>query len=185
RALKRVVMLALLPSLLCWNLFLLGILFVSMPRNDFGRPFWSTLAFLRGGDMYAFNESAVYVFNETTVLPLWDLNPPHAHLLLLPLAVLPPRLALLAWCILGGLCLYASLRIILTQIGLELTPSQREWMVLGLLAFTGMGTALGTGHMSFPLMLLITLAWCDARNGRWLRAGAWLGLGMSIKPFLL
>jgi hypothetical protein len=106
-------------------------------------------------------------------------------ILLLPLAALPPRLALLVWCILGGPCLYASIRIILTQIGLQLTPSQKEWMVLGLLAFTGMGTALGTGHMSFPLMLLITLAWCDARNGRWLRAGAWLGLGMSIKPFLL
>ena len=51
RALKRVVMLVLLPSLLCWNLFLLGILFASMPRNDFGRPFWSPLAFLRGEDM--------------------------------------------------------------------------------------------------------------------------------------
>ena len=135
--------------------------------------------------MYALNPSVIHVLNKTTILNLWDLNPPHAHPLLLPLAVLPPRLALLVWCILGGLCLYASIRIILTQIGLELTPSQREWMVLGLLAFTGMGTAVVTGHMSFPLMLLITLAWCNARNGRWLRAGAWLGLGMSIKPFLL
>jgi len=156
-----------------------------MPKNDFGRPFWSTLAFLRGEDMYALNESVVYLFKGTTILHLWDLNPPHAHLLLLPLAVLPPRLALLVWCILGGLCLYASIRIILSQIGLELTPSQKEWMVLGLLAFTGMGTAVVTGHLSFPLMLLITLAWSDARHGRWSKAGAWLGLGMSLKPFLL
>ena len=34
-------------------------------------------------------------------------------------------------------------------------------------------------------MLLMTLVWRDARHGRWTRAGACLGLGMSIKPFLL
>ena len=183
--LKRVLRVVLWLSLLYWNLLLLTILFVSMPKNDFGRPFWSTLAFLRGEDMYALNVSVGFVFNKYTILHLWDLDPPHAHLLLLPLAVLPPWLALLVWCVLGGLCLYGSIRIVLTQLGLRLTPRQGDWMVLGLLGFTGMGTAVVTGQMSFPLMLLITLAWCDARNGRWWRAGAWLGLGMSIKPFLL
>jgi hypothetical protein len=177
RYLTRVLKVVLLLILLLWNILLLGILFTSMPKNDFGRPFWSTLAFLRGEDMYALNESVVYLFKETTILHLWDLNPPHAHLL--PLAVLPPRLALQVWCLLGGFCLYGSIRIVLTQLGLKLTPSQGEWLVLGLLGFTGMGTAVLTGHMSFPLMLLITLAWCDARHGRWWRAGAWLGLGMS------
>jgi len=185
RYLTRVFMVVLLLILLLWNLLLLGILFTSMPKNDFGRPFWSTLAFLRGEEMYALNESEIYVFKDTTILHLWDLNPPHAHLVLLPLAFLPPRLALQVWCLLGGFCLYGSIRIVLTQLGLRLTPSQGEWMVLGVLGFTGMGTAVVTGHMSFPLMLLITLSWCDARNGRWWRAGAWLGLGMSIKPFLL
>ncbi len=183
--LVRVAMLALLLLCLCWNTLLLGVLFASMPKNDFGRPFWGTLAFLQGKDMYAINESVIYLFQGTTTLHLWDLNPPHAHLLLLPLAVLPPWLALLVWCLLSGLCLYASVRIILTEIGLELTRDQKRWMVLGILAFTGMGTAVVTGHLSFPLMLLITLAWSDARNGRWWQAGAWLGLGMSIKPFLL
>ena len=184
-AITRVALLVLLPSLLCWNLLLLAALFHSLPKNDFGRPFWSTLTFFRGEDMYALNESVLYLYKETTYLHLWDLNPPHAHLVLLPLANLPPRLTLLAWCILGGLCLFASIRIILTQLVLKLTPSQCEWMMLGILSFTGMGTAVITGHMSFPLMLLVTLAWLDARNGRWWRAGAWLGLGMSIKPFLL
>ncbi len=184
-ALKRVLKLVLGVSLLSWNLLLLVVLFVSMPRNDFGRPFLSSLAFLQGKDMYALNPSVYFAINMSTSLKLWNLSPPHAHLLHLPLAVLTPGLALLVWCILSGLCLYASIRIILKQIGLVLTPVQREWMVLGLLGFTGMGTAVVTGHMAFPLMLLITLAWRDARNGSWWRAGAWLGLGMSIKPFLL
>jgi hypothetical protein len=53
-----------------------------MPKNDFGRPFWSTLAFLRGEEMYALNESVGFAFNKYTILQLWDLNPPHAHILL-------------------------------------------------------------------------------------------------------
>ena len=41
------------------------------------------------------------------------------------------------------------------------------------------------GICHFSLMLLITLVWRDARHGRWTWAGALLGVGMSIKPFLL
>jgi Glycosyltransferase family 87 len=183
--LTRLMRAALWPFLLSWNFLLLSALFMSMPRNDFGRPFWSTLAFVRGQDMYAFNESTGFMFNQDTRINLWNLSPPHAHLMVLPLAILPPWFALVVWCLLSGTCLYASIRIILTELGLELSLVQREWMVLGLLAFTGMGTAIVTGHLSFPLMLVITLAWRDARHGKWGRAGAWLGLGMSIKPFLL
>ena len=184
RYLARALKLALFLFLLLWNLLLFGILFTSMPKNDFGRPFWSTLAFLRGQEMYTLN-SSVTVFNKTARLNLWDLSPPHAHLVLLPLATLPPSLALLLWCLLSGFCLYGSIRIVLSQLRLKLTSSQGEWMVLGILGFSGMGTAVITGHISFLLMFLITVAWHNARNGRWWQAGAWLGLGMSIKPFLL
>ena len=34
-------------------------------------------------------------------------------------------------------------------------------------------------------MLLVTLVWRNARRDRWTWAGAWLGVGMSVKPFLL
>jgi hypothetical protein len=185
RVLIGFVKVVLLVVLLDWQLNLLGVLFTSTPRNDFGRPFWGTLAFLQGQDMYALNESVIWYFNKNTVLNLWDLNPPHAHLLYLPLTLLSPSLALLVWCVSSGTCLWASIRIILRQIDLKLSREQIEWTVLGLLAFTGMSTAVITGHVSFLLMLVITLAWRDARAGRWSRAGAWLGLGMSVKPFLL
>ena len=178
-------MLMLLPSLVCWNLFLFGILVITLPKHDFGRPFWSTLAFLRGEDMYALNDSVVYILKYPTTIYLWNLNPPHSHLMLLPLTVFSPQVALLVWSILGVLCLYASIRMIQRELGLQLSSNQRDWFVIGLLGFTGMGTAIVTGHMSFPLMLLITIAWRNARHGRWGQAGAWLGLGMSIKPFLL
>ena len=81
-------------------------------------------------------------------IDLWNLNPPHFQLLFLPLAVLEPTFALLVWCLVGGLCLYLSLRIIIQEIPLELTPDRRQWVVLGLMSFSGMGSALVTGHMS-------------------------------------
>ncbi len=94
-------------------------------------------------------------------------------------------MALLAWWVLSGLCLYGSIRIILSETRIELTPRLKKWMVVGLLSFSAMGVAMVTAHISFPLMLLITLSWRDARHGRWGKAGAWLGLALSIKPFLL
>ncbi len=185
RRLADLALLGLTPLLFLWNLLLLVLLFQSMPQNDLGRPLLSTQAFLAGKDMYALNEVVVYHFNRDTVIHLWNLNPPHSHLLYLPLTVMPPGLALLVWCVLSGLCLYGSIRIIVSEIGIALTPRRMEWMALGLLAFTGTGAALITAHVSFLLMLAITLSWRDARHGRWGQAGAWLGLALSIKPFLL
>jgi Glycosyltransferase family 87 len=185
RRLAMLAMTGLTLFLLLWNLVLLAVAFHTMPRNDFGRPLLGTQAFLQGKDMYALTDAVVYQYKRETVLHLWNLNPPHSHFLYLPLAVIPSWLALPAWCALGGLCLYGSIRIIVSEVGIELTPRRKEWIAVGLLAFTGMGAALITAHMSFLLMLLITLAWRDARHGRWGKAGSWLGVALSIKPFLL
>lgn len=167
------------------NGLLLAIMIGMMPKNDFGRPLWSTIAFLRGADMYAANHAVSLQVNPDRAIELWNLSPPHFHLFLLPLALLPEGVALLVWCVLSGFCFYLALGFVLREIGLELTVRGRQWAVLGLLASSAMGAALVTAHVSFPLMLLMTLAWRDARHGRWTRAGACLGLGMSIKPFLL
>ena len=48
-----------------------------------------------------------------------------------------------------------------------------------------MGMVVCTGNIALLLMLLITLGLADARHGRWGKAGSWLGLALSIKPFLL
>ena len=167
------------------NGLLLSIMIGMMPKNDFGRPLWSTIAYLRGADMYAANHAVSFQVNANRAIELWNLSPPHFHLFLLPLALLPEGVALLVWCVLSGLCFYLALGLILREIGFELTLRERQWAVLGLLASSAMGAALVTAHVSFPLMLLMTLVWRDARHGRWTRAGACFGLGLSIKPFLL
>src|SRR5262245_8322615 len=44
-------------SFVFWNLLLLFLMCWLMPKNDFGRTFYSVVAFLRGQDMYAMNAS--------------------------------------------------------------------------------------------------------------------------------
>jgi hypothetical protein len=185
RSLVRAVLVAGAIFLILGNGSLLLLMVGMMPRNDFGRTLWSASAFLEGADMYAPSFVVHHQLDGHNAIDLWNLNPPHFHVFLLPLAILPQSAALLAWCVLGGLCLDLSLRLIGREIGRELTLRERRWTWLGLLASSAMGAALATAHMSFPLMLLVTLAWRDARHGRWTRAGAGMGLGMSLKPFLL
>ena len=47
-ALVRAALIALGLTLTFWNCYLLTLCFAMMPKNDFGRPLWGTIAFLRG-----------------------------------------------------------------------------------------------------------------------------------------
>jgi hypothetical protein len=155
------------------------------PKNDFGRTFLSAVAFVHGEDMYAMNESIPWKLHDGTIINLWNLNPPHFHLLLLPLAWLPVGVALLLWLLVNGVCGYYALRLIVREAQVSFTPSQRQVLLLGALGFVGTTSALVTGHMSFLLFWLVTLSWHRARLERWTVSGIWLGLGLSFKPFLL
>jgi Glycosyltransferase family 87 len=167
-----------------WNAMLVILMVALMPANDFGRTFLSAVAFVHGQDMYAANASTPWWINDT-YLSLWNLNPPHFHALLLPLAWLPNNIALVVWLVFNGYCFYVALRVVVAEVQLKWTPLLCRCAVVGLLAFVGTGTALVTGHLSFLLFLLLTLAWRDARHGRWVRSAVPLALALSVKPFLL
>jgi hypothetical protein len=171
-------------ALAVWNLVEFFMMAVINPRNDFGRAFCSTLAWVNGEDMYAANRSTPLILNNG-IIPLWNLNPPHSHLLLLPLVWLDADYALAIWCVANAFCGLWSMRLIVQELGLEFTPTQRKLVIIGLLAFIGTSTAIITAHLSFVMFLLLTLAWRSARRGGWTAAGVWLGLALSIKPFLL
>jgi hypothetical protein len=170
--------------LVLMNVFWLALMFFLMPRNDFGRTFLSAVAFANGGNMYGLNPSIPWNIDGDTIY-LWNLNPPHFHLVLLPLVFLPQRVALFVWMLANVLCLFAGIRLIGREAKVQLTPMQRQLMIVGLLGFIGMSTAVVTGHLSFMLFYVVTLSWAAARHGRWGWAGFWLGLGLSVKPFLL
>jgi hypothetical protein len=169
-----------------YDAFCLGLMIQLTPKNDFGRTFLSAVAFVHGEPMYAMNDSIPWKIEEDgTTINLWNLNPPHFHLLLLPLAWLPIRAALMVWLLVNVACGTIALRLVAREAGWNFTSQQRQWVLVGFLGFIGTQTAFVTGHMSFLLFWLVTLSWIAARHDRWTTAGVTLGLGLSLKPFLL
>lgn len=170
--------------LLVWNLLCLGVMALKLDMNDFGKFYYSARLFLQGQDLYG-PSPATWIPVGDGHRHFWNLNPPHFHLIVLPLATLPPPLALAFWMGASLLSLVVCLRLIVQEAGIVLTTLQRRLAVIGLLAFAGTASMLLTGQLALLLMLPVTLAWRAARHGRWTTAGALLGVAMSVKPFLL
>ncbi len=170
--------------LLLWNLALGQMMAHGLAMNDFGRFYCSAVDFLAGAPMYG-PTPATAMMIAGRPLQLWNLNPPHAHLLVLPLALLSPRAALALWALVSVICAGLAMRLALTECGLVLTARQRGLALVGLLAFAATGAIVATGQLAWLLMLPMTLAWRAARRSRWMVAAAWLGLAMSVKLFLI
>jgi hypothetical protein len=155
-------------------------------KNDFGRMYYSALAFREGQDMYGLTPAIpIWDENHERSLELWNLGPPHLHLLFLPFTWLPLNPALLAWEIFSAVCLVLSVRIIAVEIRPPLTPLSWGLVWLWLFASAAMKSYLSSAHITFVLMLVVTWMWRLARRGQWSAAGAWLGVALSVKPFLL
>jgi alpha-1,2-mannosyltransferase len=163
--------------------FLLRRMFDAQAMNDFGRFYYSAVAFLNGESMYGPTPATPMVVGDRT-FQLWNMNPPHFHVLILPLALLTPLHALFAWWTVNVAALIFSLRLIAQQTGLRWTVRRVLLTIFGVVLSSATGAVVVTGQVSFLLMLPTTMAWTDARRGRWNRAALLLGLIASIKPFL-
>ncbi len=116
---------------------------------------------------------------------LGNLNPPHFQILFVPLAALPYGQALLAWVAISLACLVAALVVIVRELDVPFTWTRfAAWgaFTIGLAPFT---TVAVTSEMTFVLMLPFALLWRAWRRGEWGRAGAWLGVLVSLKLFFL
>jgi hypothetical protein len=149
--------------------------------GDFGKFYYAARGFLEGRDLY---QSTVATFAPASEVEYFDLNPPHFHLVILPLAALPARAALAVWAALGLLAFAWSLRLIVGAT--RLTLPARRWLDLAavLLAFPGVVATVTFGQVSWVLLVPVTLAWLAVRENRWTRAGWWLGVAVAFKPFL-
>lgn len=182
---RRLLLLVLVMALVWWYALLFICSWALLPANDFGRMYTSAAQFVDGQDMYAWTQAAPAHLEEDYIIDLYNMNPPHFHLLLLPLTLLPSAdYAFVAWWALSGLCLFHAGKWIVSEIGVQLTSSQRQKTVVLLLAFCGTAAMIYTAQLSFVLLVPITLMWRAARRQRWGRAGALLGLLISVKPFL-
>jgi hypothetical protein len=114
---------------------------------------------------------------------LGNLNPPHFQILFLPLASLSYGQALLVWVGASAASLVASLVLIVRELEIRFTWRRLAvWggFTIGLAPFT---TVAVTSEMTFLLMLPFTMMWRQWRRERWLAAGVWLGVLVSLKLF--
>jgi glycosyl transferase family 87 len=185
RGLRRAGAAAVLLALILWNAWVAHTMVTRLQMGDFRIFYLSARAQLEGRDMYDLPSELETHGGRTLRRTLVNLNPPHFHLLMLPLALVPAGVALSVWAVASLLCLGGSIHVIARELDLKPSRSNCYRAAVWLLAFAGLGAVLGTGEMSFLLSLPLTLAWAAAREGRWSRAGIYLGLAMSLKLFLL
>ncbi len=170
--------------LIAWNFFLTRFMASELHMNDFGKFYYSAAGFLKGKDLYAPNAATLLPVTESQNLSFLNMNPPHFHLFLLPLAILPPAAALAVWIAASLMSLVISWRLIIKEVRLRMNALRILCAAVFILAFSGTGAFFATGQMSLLLLLPVTLAWIQARRGHWTRAGIYLGIAISLKPFL-
>jgi hypothetical protein len=112
-------------------------------------------------------------------------NPPQFHLLMVPLGVLPLAAAFLAWSLVSAGAAFLTVRTAIREAAIVWTAAKTRVLVAMLLLSAGTGAAIHLGQVSWVIALFVASGWRAARHGRWNRAGLWLGLSASLKPFLL
>jgi len=184
---RAVIGLAVVVSILLFVLYHAAIVRVMIFRlqlNDFGKFYFSAQYFLDGTDMYAERLATTLQFGVDDTHQFLNMNPPHFHLLLLPLARLEPMTALAVWGFMGLAGLLVSAWLITRELGIRWTVSRVLWSTLAVLACSSTGAVIMTGQLTFHLLPLVTLAWIAGRRQAWLRAGLWLGVIAAVKPNL-
>jgi len=125
------------------------------------------------------------LISESLSKHFFNMNPPHFHFIILPLAFFSPIVALSLWGLLSFFCLILSIILIIKENKFRVTPLRFFTGVLFLLSLACTGTTFVTGQISFLLLFVFTLAWIEARRGRWSTSAIYVGLMAGIKPFML
>jgi hypothetical protein len=177
-------------AFVCAVAFLIDVALMSamtnlLHMNDFGKFYYSARAFSEGTDMYAPSPATDLRFKEAPELQFLNMNPPHFHLIVMPLAKLTPQFAVIMWIGLSVLGLVMSVLVIGREVRLAWTPMRMLAAAAAILAFAGTQSFFATGQLSLVLLLAVTLAWVAARQGRWTLCSVILGVCLSVKPFLL
>jgi hypothetical protein len=166
-----------------YDLVLLNTSIDRLQGNDFGKFFYGFHAWRAGWSLYS-PTSATHMQVEKEYLDFLNLNPPHFHLLLLPIARLPLRAAAYVW-MASNLCAgLLAVWIICRELGIRPTPRMIVPSLAMVLACGATGAVLITGQFTGLMLLPLTLAWRALRRGEEWTCGGWLGLLISVKPFL-
>jgi Glycosyltransferase family 87 len=183
RATLAVVIVGIIGLCIAYYVALSRVMFDDLHMNDFGKFYYSARAFLDGTDMYAPSPATAVPFGEHEVGEFANMNPPHFHVLLLPLARLEPFTALVIWWVTSVAALAISVGLVARALEVRWTAPAVVWAIAGIVACSATETVVITGQITFLLLLPFTLSWVDARRGRWSTSALYLGVLTSIKPF--
>ena len=170
-----------------WD-FLLGYTtFLQFDHNvqDFGRFYYSTKAFLSNHEMYGPTPGTFTPISPLFGQHLWDLNPPHFHLLLFPLIFFSPHQGLAIWATLSIMALALCAYLVISELKISLSFTQWNLFLIAFLACSATGFLIRTAQVPLIFLLPFTLSWLSARRGNWSLAGLYLGLLASAKLLFL
>lgn len=108
-----------------------------------------------------------------------DLNPPTFSILLSPLTFLSLHAARGVWIALSLAAFVDSLRRIRQRLALD--ARAMLWITCGCIGLQPAVFAWGLGQITWVLLWLVTCAWLASSHSA-VRAGAWLGIAVAIKP---
>lgn len=112
-----------------------------------------------------------------------DFTPPLFHVLLLPLAHVPPPLAFALW---TAFTTAVAWLVFMTTVREVPGAWTKRWTIAAWVAnLAGVHMAVRLGQVSWLVALVVTWAWLAARSRRWTAMGIWAGVAIAFKPFLL
>lgn len=158
-----------------------ALMVAAMPdrESDFRVFHAAATLFLNGEAMVLFDPDAFALANRIEAEQMPWLYPPHVLLVLAPLALLAPGAAFAAMVATSFTALALALRTSLARLAPD-TPRALLWLAIASPAFLW---PLFVGHPTLLWAAGLLLALVARERGRWLLAGALLGL-LSVKPSL-
>ncbi len=162
----------------------LGIVWLRLLHgNDFGKFYYAAQQWREGLSLYAASPATRMPAGEG-FQEFLDMNPPHFHLVVLPLVGLSVETAGLLWMVVNAAAAWLAAVLIFRELGIRLNRWDVLPIAVGILACAATGAIVITGQFTGLLLLPMVGAWRAARHDRWATSGAWLGLLISVKPFL-
>ena len=119
--------------------------------NDFGKFYYSARYFFEGRDLYASSPATLILASALDGRQLGNMNPPHFHLLVLPISLWGPHVALAGWTIASIISLALAVRTLVETLGWSrLTPWRLGFILLSVLRRMGRnGSLIVTGQLSW------------------------------------
>ena len=121
--------------------------------NDFGKFYYSARFFLEGRDLYASSPATLILASALDGRQLGNMNPPHFHLLILPLSFWGPQVALAGWTIASVVSLALAVRALIETLGWPRLIPWRLGFIRPFVAWVGTGSLIVTGQLSWLLFV--------------------------------